>query len=48
MMIVQDTFVRKPGNTSKLAKIFKEAVAKDPNVVHIMTDMTGQFNCVTV
>ncbi len=44
MIIVQDTFVCKPGNASNLAKIFKEAMAKDPNVMHIMTDMTGQFN----
>ena len=48
MIIVQDTFVCKPGNASKLAKIFKEAMAKDPNVVHIMTDMTGQFNRVII
>ena len=48
MIIVQDTFVCKPGNASKLAKMFKEAMAKDPNVVHIMTDMTGQFNRVII
>ena len=48
MIIVQDTFVCKPGNASKLAKIFKEAMAKDPNVVHVMTDMTGQFNRVVI
>lgn len=44
MIIVHDTFVCKPGNASKLAKMFKEAMANDPNTVHIMTDMTGQFN----
>lgn len=48
MIIVQDTFVCKPGNASKLAKIFKEAMAKDPNVAHVMTDMTGQFNRVVI
>ncbi len=48
MVIVQDTFVCKPGNASKLAKIFKESMANDPNVVHIMTDYTGQFNRVVI
>lgn len=44
MIIVQDTFVCKPGNASKSAKLFKEAMANDKRVIHIMTDMTGQFH----
>ncbi len=44
MIIVHDTFVCKPGNGSKAAKLFKEAMAHDPNTVEIMTDMTGQYN----
>lgn len=44
MIIVHDTFVCKPGNASKAAKLFKEAMAKDPNLINIMTDVTGQFH----
>lgn len=44
MIIVHDVFVCKPGNASKLAKKFKEAMAGFSEVTNIMTDMTGQFN----
>ncbi len=44
MIIVHDTFVCKPGNASKLAKLFKEVMGADKNLMHIMTDMTGQYN----
>ena len=44
MIIVHDIFVCKPGNASKLAKKFKEAMGDMSELVHIMTDMTGQFN----
>ena len=44
MIIVHDTVVCKPGNASKLAKIFKEVMSGNEEVTHIMTDMTGQFN----
>jgi hypothetical protein len=44
MIIVHDTFVCKPGNASKAAKMFKEMMAKSPEVLHIMTDVTGQFH----
>ena len=44
MIIVHDTFVCKPGNASKLAKKFKEAMSGNNELVHVMTDMTGQFN----
>jgi hypothetical protein len=45
MIVVHDIFVCKPGNASKLAKLFKEwaDVVPKKNVV-IMTDMTGQFH----
>ena len=42
--MVHDTFICKPGNASKVAKMFKEAMANDPNMVNIMTDMTGGYN----
>ena len=44
MIIVHDIFVCKPGNASKLAKLFKEVMKGNPELVNIMTDMTGQFN----
>ena len=44
MIIVHDIFICKPGNASKLAKKFKEAMAGNAELVNIMTDMTGQFN----
>lgn len=50
MIIVQDTFVCKPGNASKLAKLFKEWANVRPKNrnTRIMTDMTGQFHRVIV
>jgi quinol monooxygenase YgiN len=44
MIIVHDTVVCKPGNASKLAKLFKEVMSGNKEVTHIMTDMTGQYN----
>jgi predicted patatin/cPLA2 family phospholipase len=44
MIIVHDTFISKPGQASKLAKKFKEAMAGNSELVNIMTDMTGQYN----
>ncbi len=44
MIIVQETFVCKPGNASKAAKLFKEVMTGFPEVVNVMTDMTGQFH----
>ena len=44
MIIVHDIFVCKPGNASKLAKMFKEAMEGNNELVNIMTDMTGPFN----
>ncbi|HEV8285075.1 MAG TPA: NIPSNAP family protein [Chitinophagaceae bacterium] len=44
MIIVHDIFICKPGNASKLAKKFKEAMSDSSELVHVMTDMTGQYN----
>ena len=44
MIIVHDIFVCKPGNASKLAKKFKQAMEGNDELVNIMTDMTGSFN----
>lgn len=48
MIIVHDIFVCKPGNASKLAKLFKEVMADSKELLHIVSDMTGQFNRVIV
>lgn len=48
MIITQDTFVCKPGNASKLAKMCKEYMSDDPSVLHVMTDMTGQWHRVII
>ncbi|HMH34002.1 MAG TPA: NIPSNAP family protein [Puia sp.] len=48
MIIVHDIFVCKPGNASKLAKLFKEAMAGNTELMNIMTDMTGQYNRVVM
>ncbi|MDP4265755.1 MAG: NIPSNAP family protein, partial [Bacteroidota bacterium] len=48
MIIVHDIFICKPGNASKLAKMFKEAMAGESELVNIMTDMTGQYNKVVM
>lgn len=45
MIIVHDTFICKPGNASKLAKLFKEWADILPKKNgRVMTDMTGQFH----
>ena len=44
MIIVHDTFICKPGNASKMAKLFKEVMGDQPDMLHIMTDMTGQWH----
>lgn len=44
MIIVHDIFVCKPGNASKLAKLFKEVMSDNKEFVKVMTDMTGQYN----
>lgn len=48
MIIIHDIFICKPGNASKLAKKFKEAMTGNSDLVNIMTDMTGQYNKVVI
>jgi heme-degrading monooxygenase HmoA len=48
MIIVHDIFICKPGNASKVAKMFKEAMTGNSELVNIMTDMTGQYNKVVM
>ena len=44
MIITHDIFICKPGNASKLAKLFKEVMTGNSELVNIMTDLTGQYN----
>jgi len=48
MIIVQETFVCKPGNASKMAKMFKEMMSITGMEGEVMTDMTGQYNRVVM
>ena len=49
MITVHDIFICKPGNASKLAKLFKEWAEVMPRKnVTVMTDMTGQFHRIVV
>jgi hypothetical protein len=49
MIIVHDIFICKPGNASKIAKLFKEWADVVPKKnVTVMTDMTGQFHRVII
>ena len=48
MIIVHDIFICKPGNASKLAKLFKEVMEGNNELINIMTDMTGQYNKVVM
>jgi len=48
MIIVHDIVICKPGNASKMAKMFKEVMGGAPEFVNIMTDMTGQYNKVVM
>lgn len=43
MIIVHDVFNCKPGNASKLAKLFKEWAEKQKDT-YVMTDLTGQWH----
>ena len=47
MIIVHDIFICKPGNASKVAKLFKEVMTGD-DMVNIMTDLSGQYNKVVI
>jgi len=48
MIIVHDIFICKPGNASKLAKMFKEAMVGNEDLVNVMTDLTGPYNKVVM
>lgn len=47
MLIVREIFTAKPGQASKLAKLFRKGFPQDPNT-HVMTDLVGEYNTVVV
>ena len=47
MIHVYDTFVCKPGNASKMAKLMKETMT-GKELVNVLTDMTGQYHKVVM
>jgi hypothetical protein len=47
MLIVREVFTAKPGQASKLAKLFKKAFASEANS-RVMTDLIGNYNTVVV
>lgn len=48
MIHVHDIFICKPGNASKFAKMFKEVMAENAELVNIMTDLVGEYNKVVM
>ncbi len=49
MILVHDIFVCKPGNASKIAKLFKEWTEVSPmKNTNVLTDMTGQYHRVII
>ena len=48
MILVHDIFICKPGQASKLAKLFKEAMKGNSEFETIMTDLVGDFNKVVM
>ncbi|MFA6469299.1 MAG: hypothetical protein WCW35_10415 [Bacteroidota bacterium] len=47
MLIVREVITAKPGQASKLAKLFKKVFSSDPTA-RVMTDMVGNYNTVVV
>ena len=48
MIIVHDIFICKPGQASKMAKLFKEVMGSENETEHIMTDLSGSYNKVVI
>ena len=47
MLIVREVFTAKPGQASKLAKLFKKMSVDTPNA-RVMTDFVGTYNTVVM
>ena len=47
MIIIREVFTAKPGQASKLAKLFKKVFSGD-TTARVMTDMVGNYNTVVI
>ena len=47
MLIIREKFTAKPGQASKLARLFKKVFSTDSRV-RVMTDMIGDYNTVVM
>ncbi len=47
MIIIRETFTARPGQASKLAKLFKKAFGQD-KTTRVLTDLIGEYNTVVV
>jgi len=47
MLIVREVVTAKPGQASKLSKLFRKVFAGDPTA-RVMTDLVGNYNTVVV
>jgi hypothetical protein len=47
VLVIREVFTAKPGQASKLAKLFKKGFGEEPNV-RVMTDLVGEYNTVVV
>jgi hypothetical protein len=48
MYIIRETFTAKPGQASKLAKLFNETMTNTNENIRVMTDFVGPFNQVVI
>ncbi len=49
MFVVRETFIAKPGQASKLAAMFKDAVSTQPRLkFRVLTDHVADFNTVVL
>ena len=47
MYVIREVFTAKPGQASKLAKLFKKAFGNEANA-RVMTDVVGNYNTVVM
>ena len=47
MLIIRDIFTAKPGQASKLARLFKKVFVNEPGL-RVLTDLVGEYNTVVM
>lgn len=50
MIIVQETFIAKPGMAGKLSKLMKSVLSQEGtgSRIKVLTDLTGSFNTIVI